>query len=96
MKHIAILAVAGLALGGCSLGQQAIVDGAISGAETGIKAYHDQQADVLFKLQCGIPVGGMLRTRTVEEQKRIMLNCGGQWPDLTPEEIELIQNALEP
>jgi len=70
------------ALGGCQY---------VSTGEAALKAYHDKEAELLFRAPCAMSVGGMMRMLSYEEQQRVMLNCGGHMP-LSPDEIEQIQN----
>lgn len=59
-----------------------------------VKEFNDQTASALWEAQCLMTVGGMTRTRTIDEIADILRHCGNV--QLTPEKVQLIQDALEP
>ena len=98
MKHVAVLAVAALALSGCTDTMFGIFDAGASRLENSLQQTRQRSDAIRLKLIRGYSAEGYLRS-SPDMQRAIATIIYGFDPSvpivLTPEELETIQNALE-
>lgn len=101
MRPLIVLALAGLALGGCSLAPHYTQLKAIAeqGVETGIqdrKDYNDLKSEVLVALPCDAPLGAVMRISDARKKAIIIELCGGPAADsqVTVEDMAAMMRVL--